>query len=604
MTQPDPYSHQFASEENPQELPAFQLLSLENVQTSSPGDSQALVSCSASASNAAHYLDLGNRLYDSYQHHAAVPDLDQAIAHYRHALSLQPDLADGYVRLAAALWEKGDIEVDLAVRYCRMALEFDPRHAEAQLYLGFFLRRAGYEMASHEALGRAIQLAPFKARFQMAYGVSLMQTKAPQPSDSSPVLLSGWNGLIHRMLGAMHLAWGVFLLPGDAFARRLLWSTLLAGSFSCSVPMVGKTLLNVGCKSLAIRWFSWAAGYRPTDAHLFHLLGDAYLVTGETSMAIVSFQQALLLCQRHPTQCKSSLANELHKKLGKAYLASKDTLRASQCLEAAVSADDSDFESTYQLAQLYADQREYIRALYYFKEATNRYPTNPYVHSNMAYVLFKLEDYDGAIQEYQTAVNYGDDPKWTATVARTLATIHYKVRQDITSAVALFQLALQLDSANLECMTTLVDLYTEQGNLDAALAIYRQILQLQPQNADAWNYYGYLLWQMDRGQEAQLAYEKAIALDVDNVIAYNNLGVIYLDDRDDPALALELFEKALSRKSDYTMACFNLARSLESLGKTREAATAYSDALALNTANPEVDDEDILTRLDGLFSAS
>ena len=77
--------------------------------------------------------------------------------------------------------------------------------------------------------------------------------------------------------------------------------------------------------------------------------------------------------------------------------------------------------------------------------------------------------------------------------------------------------------------------------------------------------------------------------------------MIYLDEQSNAVTALELFEKALSLKPDYTLAAFNIGRSREMMGLTAEAARAYSNALALNANNPELQSDEIQDRLNGLF---
>ena len=145
------------------------------------------------------------------------------------------------------------------------------------------------------------------------------------------------------------------------------------------------------------------------------------------------------------------------------------------------------------------------------------------------------------------------------------------------------------------------DIYTEQGNFEQAIETYNYILSVEPDNAECHNYLGYLLWQLDKNDEAVEAYNRAIALNLDNPIAYNNLGVIYLDEKCQLKKALEMFEQAVALKPDYTLARFNVARTLEALGQTAGAAKVYTEALALNAENPELDDAEIQERLENLF---
>ena len=145
------------------------------------------------------------------------------------------------------------------------------------------------------------------------------------------------------------------------------------------------------------------------------------------------------------------------------------------------------------------------------------------------------------------------------------------------------------------------DIYTEMGYFERALKAYHHLLRLNPENANCYTYLGYLLWQMDRNDEAVVAYQKALELNRDNPVAYNNLGVIYLDEKCQLEQALQLFEEAVLLRPDYTLACFNSARTLEGLGRTAEAAKRYSEALKMNSCNQEVAEHEIQERLARLF---
>jgi len=280
-----------------------------------------------------------------------------------------------------------------------------------------------------------------------------------------------------------------------------------------------------------------------------------------------------------------------------------DSANAAKSLQIAVDAEESDFDSQYLLAQVYLDRGEYMRALFNLKELLRETPDNPYLHSNMGYLLFKLEDYEGAVQAYRSAVSFGQDPVWTATVAQTLGTIHYQIEEDLDAAAEMFQMAHRLDPANLDCLTMLGDIYTEQGHYEMATQTYRFIIEQEPDNADCHNYLGYLLWQLDKNDEAVAAYRRAIELNPNNPVAYNNLGVIFLDEKCQLQSALNMFETAFKLKPDYTLACFNVARTREAMGQISEAAHGYTDALALNRINPEIAEDEIQARLEQMFQA-
>ena len=109
------------------------------------------------------------------------------------------------------------------------------------------------------------------------------------------------------------------------------------------------------------------------------------------------------------------------------------------------------------------------------------------------------------------------------------------------------------------------------------------------------------LWENDFLEEAIVAYNKAITIDPEYSIAYNNLGVIYLDGIGNVKEAARLFEKSIEINPSYTLANFNLARAYQAMDDLTEAAEYYQKALNLNKTSHDIDEEDIMTRLHKLF---
>ena len=109
------------------------------------------------------------------------------------------------------------------------------------------------------------------------------------------------------------------------------------------------------------------------------------------------------------------------------------------------------------------------------------------------------------------------------------------------------------------------------------------------------------LWENDFLEEAIVAYNKAINLDPEYAIAYNNLGVIYLDGIGNVKEAARLFEKSIKINPLYTLANFNMARAYQAMGDLTDAAEYFQKSLDLNKTSHELDEEDIITRLHKLF---
>ena len=82
--------------------------------------------------SAEYFLKLGNQHYNSFLSRSKRHDLDIAINCYRRALETNPDLSEGYVKLASALYDKGELAIPHAMDYCKKALAMNPANTEAR----------------------------------------------------------------------------------------------------------------------------------------------------------------------------------------------------------------------------------------------------------------------------------------------------------------------------------------------------------------------------------------------------------------------------------------------------------------------------------------
>lgn len=541
---------------------------------------------------ALHSLKLGNQHYHHYLLRSNMRELDNAIGFYRHAIELKPDLCEGYVRLAAALWDKGAISAERALVLCDAALSVNSKSSEAALYAGIFhLHQEDFPKAI-QFLKRAISHAPWKSgRARVILGTyTLKQAYSQKNSPSGAVQ----HALRLFLQGILQVSFGIMLSLTDFRSYHYIRSLFYHDWTIYTTLWFGKALHTIGLTKSALCLYQHAGENTPNEPIFFEKSGDLAARTSNFDSAIYFYIRALELVP-------NSLP--VRKKLAACYLECADLENAVLQLECVASESPADFDTLYQLAQTYTDLQLFIKALYYFKEAHILQPKNPYVFSNMAFVLFRMEDYDGAIVEYRRAIEFGKDPVWRSTIAQTLATLYQQVKKNYNQAIHLFHTAYELDPTNIEALTMEAELYFEQGRLQNALDLYREIVRLEPDNPGCWNYLGYLLWQLDCNEEAIDAYETAIRLEPNNPIAYNNLGVIYLDEQHNYRQAHVMFEKALNLKLDYTLACFNLGRAEEAMGNLSAAAPYYSRSLTLNSQNPELSDEEIVTHLHRLFDA-
>lgn len=134
------------------------------------------------------------------------------------------------------------------------------------------------------------------------------------------------------------------------------------------------------------------------------------------------------------------------------------------------------------------------------------------------------------------------------------------------------------------------------------MQVYRNALDLDPKNAQIHCNLGFLYWGKGDIDEALKEYSLAIEFKPDYDIAYNNMGVIYLDDLGRVRQAIDLFKKSVEFNPNYALAHFNLARAIAITGDKIEAAKLYQIAQDINKVTNEIDPQDILDKINALFS--
>jgi hypothetical protein len=118
------------------------------------------------------------------------------------------------------------------------------------------------------------------------------------------------------------------------------------------------------------------------------------------------------------------------------------------------------------------------------------------------------------------------------------------------------------------------------------MTMYRQVIEQHPNSANGWCYLGIALHDLKRYSEAVKAYEKAIAIQPNFPIAFNNMGnSLRYDLRPEEAEAA--FQKSLQLDPNYLSAHKNRGTLHAWLGNYREALESYEAARQLSPDESE-----------------
>jgi tetratricopeptide (TPR) repeat protein/2-polyprenyl-3-methyl-5-hydroxy-6-metoxy-1,4-benzoquinol methylase len=187
--------------------------------------------------------------------------LDEAIACYRDALSLDPTLAAAQYNLGTALQAQG--RLDEAVASYRAAISLRPDYAKAFANLGDALHDQGKLVDAVASYRRALSLRPQSARLHYNLGNALRQQSRLNEAIAS-------------------YAEAIALKPG----------------FTAAYNNLGTALREQGAMQQAIACFRQALSLEPDAAYLHHNLGSALKDKGDIDAAIASYRRALELNAR------------------------------------------------------------------------------------------------------------------------------------------------------------------------------------------------------------------------------------------------------------------------------------------------------------------
>ncbi len=204
-------------------------------------------------------------------------------------------------------------------------------------------------------------------------------------------------------------------------------------------------------------------------------------------------------------------------------------------------------------------------------------------HHNLGFVLFQKGQVDGAIAQFQKALEI--QPNYEEAHNNLDSALFPKGQVD--EALAQFQKAMELQPNDPEAHNNLGSVLFQKGQVDEAIAHYQKALELQPNYPDAQNNLGFGLLQKGRVDEAIAHFERAVELQPNYPDAHNNLGIaLFQKGRVDEAIAH--FQIAVELRPDSAEAHFNLGSALVQKGEMHVAITHFQKAMDLQPNNPNI----------------
>jgi tetratricopeptide (TPR) repeat protein len=120
----------------------------------------------------------------------------------------------------------------------------------------------------------------------------------------------------------------------------------------------------------------------------------------------------------------------------------------------------------------------------------------------------------------------------------------------------------------------------KNGFNELAIEYYQKAIDLNPNYAMAYNNMGNAYYGQENYKEAIRCYQKAIDLNPNYATAYNNMGNAY-DDLKNYKEAIRCYQKAIDLNPNYASAYYNMGIAYKNLENYKEAIRCYQKAIEL-----------------------
>jgi tetratricopeptide (TPR) repeat protein len=152
---------------------------------------------------------------------------------------------------------------------------------------------------------------------------------------------------------------------------------------------------------------------------------------------------------------------------------------------------------------------------------------------------------------------------------------------DLFKSEQAFEKALGIDPHHVKSLVNLSRVLIEQKRHDEAIDRLVRASEIEPESAEVFRLLGRTYHAQRKTDEAINAYRQAIDLNERDAWSMNNLGLVLLENKRADE-ALPLLAGAVELRKNVPEFHNNLGMALEHTGRFKAAATAYSDALAVD----------------------
>lgn len=338
-------------------------------------------------------------------------------------------------------------------------------------------------------------------------------------------------------------------------------------------------------------------GYAPAHARL----GSLYFGNGQLAAAATSLRKALEL---DPTIAQA------RRDLGQTLLAQGETEAALIELEAALADLPNDAATLAALAQAYRRVGRIDDARAAADRATGdtqrdnlndparaevtALGVSSFIRIYRAQELMRAQRFQEAVAELRRVEKTKPDD---ATVHNALGQSLYRLN-DTAAAEAHLRRAIELDAELAGAHFTLGEILRTRNQVADAVRHLETSVALDDSKGNVFAALATSLAHLQRYDDAEAAFEKAVANGYDTALLRKNWAAIYMR-QNDFAQAITHYEKALAHDAGFVDAHFFLGMCYEKLGEPRKAIEKYQAVLELRPGQPQA-----LERIQALADAN
>lgn len=361
-----------------------------------------------------------------------------------------------------------------------------------------------------------------------------------------------------------------------------------------ALEVVGLLHFRFGHTEQAVKCWQHCVELNPRLATAYRYMGSVARDTGELDKAVECFRLAFEADPQMPG-ILVDLTDVLLKR--------GDLDQAETAARKSLQKDPRFLPSLYHLGEIHLRRREYQQARQVLEAAIEAGPEFANAYFSLATACSKLGDADKA-REYMAefkrlkAKEEQAHREWLKTldgvsdVRRSLADVYmaagrvYLGHGQIDQAESHFLEACRLAPDRADCGQTLAWLYQHQGRSDEALKILTDLSAKAPKDLGVYVSLGELCSELERFDQAEQAFRKALALVGNRAQPYASLAELYLRANREPAQARALATKAVSLEPAAPYYCL-LAVACQRCGDLPGAREAIAQACRLAPDDPQ-----------------